>query len=434
MKNGLSEIVFCFGLTATAATSLLNEAVDALRRGDNVTAERKLRTELQTHPDGTEALSFLGVALDNQKRFQEAETHHRRALVLAPDSNSVLDKYAAHQLAMGDESGARKTLAHALEMIPNDGYANLQLAILALKAKDGPEALVYLNRLSPTQQQAPDVAIDRLMALELIGNHTEAVKLGTEILKPQNPDTLYSLAYAWDSLGQPVETLRVLARAVQLAPHRQDIQKSFATSAANLGEYRDALAGWEKYVSLNPADDAGRRERGFAAIHVNKRESGLADLRWYTSRHADDAEGWYELGIAENSIDPTTGVSSFDKALALKPDFTPALSSRGALHYRDGRPEAALPDLERAVKIDPSSAMNQYRLGQVYQALDRLNDAIAHYRRAAELAPNDYQAQFHLANALAEAGQTAESDVLLERIRTWPVRSSFTAKDLIETK
>ena len=81
----------------------------------------------------------------------------------------------------------------------------------------------------------------------------------------------------------------------------------------------------------------------------------------------------------------------------------------------------ALPDLELAAAAEPASPMIQDRLGQVYLALDRLNDALRCFRRAAELAPNDYPTQFHLANALAEAGQTAESDVILERIRTWPV-------------
>ena len=52
------------------------------------------------------------------------------------------------------------------------------------------------------------------------------------------------------------------------------------------------------------------------------------------------------------------------------------------------------------------------------------------FDRAAELAPNDYPAQFHLANALAEAGQTAESDAILERIRNWPVRKDVSLTDL----
>lgn len=426
--------IFAFCALATGAASLLNEAVAALKRGDNISAEKKLRAEIAARPAEAEAWSFLGVSLDNQKKFSEAEAAHRKALALAPRSNSVLDKLATHQLTMGDPAAARKTFAQALAIIPNDGYANLQLATLALKEKKGAEALTYLNRLSPEQRSAPDVVIDRVMALELSGDHAAAIQAEARFQKTANADTLYSLAYAWDALGRPMETLRILARAAELAPTRPDIQKSFAASAANLGQYGPALAAWDRYVKLAPTDDAARRERGFAAIHVNQREAGIAELRWYTGRHPDDAAGWYELAIGESSLDPTAGMPDFDRAIQLKPDFAAALSSRGALRYRDGKPERALPDLERAVKIDPANAMAQYRLGQVYQALDRLQDALVHYRRAAELAPNDYQAQFHLANALAEAGQTAESDRLLERIRNWPARTSAPNPDLVDTK
>lgn len=475
---------------------MLMEGVDALRRGDLPAAESKLRAEIQAHPDDIEALSFLGVALDNQKKFAEADSFHRRALALAPRSNSILDKYASHLLVTGDEAGARKTFLKSLALDSADGYANLELAQMALKDKDGPGALTYLNRLSAEQSGKPDVALRRLVALELSGRNAEAGALaaafrndvewnaaagraladagelsGAEILledalvsnptsfpllfglgvvashaghytrshevleaalrqQPRNADVLYSLAYASDAEQQPKDTFRFLAQAAQVAPERSDIQKSLATAAGNLGEFKASADAWDAYVKLAPADDTGRRERGFANAHLGRVDAGLVDLHWYAARHPADADGWYELGIAESAKDPTTGMSSLDKAIALKPDFAAARSVRGALYYREGKPEAALPDLEFAAAAQPGSAMIQYRLGQVYLALDRLNDAVRYFRRATEIAPDDYPAQFHLANALAQAGQTAESDAILERIRNWPVRQDSSPTDL----
>lgn len=479
---------------ALAAGSFFTEGLDALKRGDFPTAERKLKAELQSHPDEVEALSFLGVALDSQKKFAEADVLHRRALTLAPRSNSILDKYGNHLLVTGDESGARKTFLKSLALDPADGYANLQLAQMALKAKDGPEALTYLNRLSAEQAAKPDVASRRVVALELSGRNTDAIALaaafrndaewnastgraladagkldGAETLfesalassptsfsllfglgvvashtghytrsrevleaalqqQPRNVDVLYSLAYACDAAKQNGDAFRLLAQATQVAPGRVDIQRSLAIAAGNLGEYKASADAWDVYVQLDPNDDTGRRERGFAHAHIGQLDSGLADLRWYVARHPDDAEAWYELGIAESAKDPDTGMSSLDRAIALKPDFAAARSVRGALYYREGKPEAALPDLELAAAGEPGSAMIQYRLGQVYLALDRLSDALRYFRRATELAPNDYPAQVHLANALAEAGQTAESDAIMERIRNWPVRKDVSVE------
>jgi tetratricopeptide (TPR) repeat protein len=491
-------VVFAAWCACSAAGTLLTEGVDALRRGDFPTAETKLRAEIRVHPDDIEALSFLGVALDSLKKFAEADAFHHRALALAPRSGSILDKYGNHLLVTGDETGARKTFLKSLTLDPADGYANLQLAQLALQDKDGSEALKYLNRLSVEQSARPDVALRRVIALELSGRGAEAATLTAEFRndaewnasagraladagelsdaetllenalastpasfplllnlgavasrtghyvrsrdvleaarrqQPRNVDVLYSLAWVYDAVKQTDDAFRVLSEAAQLADGRADIQKSFAIAAGNRGDFKTSAATWDRYVKLDPADETGRRERGFANAHAGQLDAGIEDLRWYAARHPGDADAWYELGIAESARDPATGLLSLDKALDLRPDFAAAHSVRGALYYREGKPETALPDLERAAAAEPRSAMIQYRLGQVYLALDRLNDALVCFRYAARLEPDDYPAQFHLANALAEAGQTAESDAIMERIRNWPVRKDVSLPDLLD--
>ncbi len=119
--------------------------------------------------------------------------------------------------------------------------------------------------------------------------------------------------------------------------------------------------------------------------------------------------------------DPAKGTATLDRAIALKPDFVAARAARGILLYSQNKPEAAVLDLEFAVKQLPPDAPERAslldRLGQTYIALNRLADAVADLRKAAQLAPDDATTQLHLANALAEAGQTQESDTLMERFR-----------------
>src|SRR6185295_12436459 len=56
-------------------------------------------------------------------------------------------------------------------------------------------------------------------------------------------------------------------------------------------------------------------------------------------------------------------------------------------------------------------------LGQTYLALDRAADAVGVLRRAAELEPAESRIQLHFARALADAGKTEESKVVMERFR-----------------
>jgi tetratricopeptide (TPR) repeat protein len=462
----------------------LRSATAALDREDFPAAESALRTELKAHPADTEALSLLGLALDGQKQFTEADATHRRAIAAAPRSATILSRYGWHLLSTGNEKDARDTLLKAAAIDPSDRYTNLQLAQWALRQKDPKTALAWLDHIPAAQQNLPEVATQRLIALDLSGSneatalfnrlsaatendaaagasigwalaqagqfdqaetfltHAHAANpsdfhvlydLGVvalyakhyerarEVLEtarrqqPQNVDALYSLAFAESALHQPESAIRWLVQASQLAPQRADVQRLLAVMANELNAFEDSAAAWDRYATLAPNDDEARRERGFATIHLGKFDAGVADLQWYVSRHPDNAMGHYELGLAESASDRTQGLAELDKALQLDPNFMAARAVRGTLNYLQGKPEAALPDLE-AVAAQTTDTAVLDRLGQTYLALDRTADAIRVLRKAADL-PGEPIVLFHLANALAESGETTESAALMARYK-----------------
>ena len=59
----------------------------------------------------------------------------------------------------------------------------------------------------------------------------------------------------------------------------------------------------------------------------------------------------------------------------------------------------------------------QDRLGQAYLLLERLPEGLRVLRKAAELAPSEAKIQLHVANALAQSGQTAESKIFMNRYK-----------------
>jgi tetratricopeptide (TPR) repeat protein len=251
------------------------------------------------------------------------------------------------------------------------------------------------------------------------GHHGRAKEVLEAALRqqPRNADVLFGLATADEALHEWETAVQLLAQAAKVAPERADIWKMIALTATELDALDDAAAAWDRYMKLQPGDDVARRERGYNLAKMGKLEEATKELAWFAGRHPEDVRGHYEYAQALRTVDIPQAITEYGKALARDPKFVAALSGRGSLYYQEGNPAAALPDLEAAARISPDDGLALDRLGQTYQALDRVGDAVRTLRRAAELAPQDSKTLLHFARALADAGETAESKVVMDRFR-----------------
>jgi Flp pilus assembly protein TadD len=357
------------------------------------------RMAIRRH-SGAEALGYL-------KRLPETDAQN-----LAPIRLAAL--YLAGERADAD------TLARQLSAAGrSDLGLNFSTGILLADAGEFDKAAKFLNQALVLAPADFNVISNLAVVSSHAGDHPRARDLLETALsqQPDNVEVLYLLAHEEQALHQSEAAVGHLARAAKLAPDRPDVQKLLALATSDLGALEDAATAWDRYRKLAPNDDTARRERAYIALQMGQFEQALAELQWFVTRHPDDPVGHYELGVAESKDDGEKGLAHFDKALSLKPDFLPALMARGSLYYQLGKPEAALADLQAVNTSQPGDAVNLDRLGQTYLALDRPADAVKVLRKAAELAPEDGKTQLHFARALADAGQTAESKVVMDRFR-----------------
>ncbi len=451
------------GCVLVAQSDAVGDAVAALERGDLALAEQTLRVELRARPNDTEALDVFGVVLDREKKYAEADEIYRRAIRSPQPSPGLLNNYGNHLLAVGKLADARTVFLEVLALNPAHINARVQLARISLQKKSGSEALSYLTPLPVSAQQSTDIAIVRMQALYVLHRDKEADALFTQISpsaqtdprlnftlgvalasalqydkaetffsraleqQPQNVDVLYDLAAVNAALNHKDAAVQLLAKAGQLAPERADVQLLLARTTAEIGYFGDSVEAWNRYIKLVPGDDAARRERGFAETALGgNTKNGVADIEFFIRKHPNDPVGHYELGVVENSADPTDALAQFNRAIDLKRDFAEAHVARALLNYRQGKPAAALPDLEFAAEREPANANILDRLGQIYVALDRTPDAVRVLQKAAELAPRDSTTLMHLGRALLKAGNKEEASAVMARLRALgPNRSNF---------
>ncbi len=113
----------------------------------------------------------------------------------------------------------------------------------------------------------------------------------------------------------------------------------------------------------------------------------------------------------------------YRQVLSTEPEHPEALHLLGTVAHQVGRPDAAIPLIERAILLDKSNPTFTQSLGGAYVSLGNMlsdrgqrSEAEAAYRRGLTLTPNDAAAHYNLAMLLMEAARFAEAEPSLRRV------------------
>lgn len=87
------------------------------------------------------------------------------------------------------------------------------------------------------------------------------------------------------------------------------------------------------------------------------------------------------------------------KALALCPDYADALTLRGVLELNQNDSQAAIADLDKAIKADGNYAMAYMVMGSALNMESKFDEAIRTLQRGESLAPDLWQAYFEMGKA-----------------------------------
>ncbi|TAM81910.1 MAG: tetratricopeptide repeat protein [Acidobacteria bacterium] len=463
------------------------QAVEAFQQGHYAEAENAARALVRQDTRDARALGLLGVILDAQKKYEEAEPFYLQALRLAPHSASLHNNLGNHYLAQGSVARARAQFLKVVEIDPGHPNANLQLAEMSIKAKDGNSALEYLSHLPESALAGPAPALLHAQALHLAGKTKEAEQaldriaqqagndpriafsigmvdagwnryaeaeeafgqalkadpanfdiqynLGLAALnardfgraldmfqaayrqKPDDPDVLLDLARAYSGAGHDDQAIILLVKAMKLAPKRPDILLAAAQTSERLGFYVDAGNALEKYHRLKPGDDVAWRELGYVLIQTAKLDEGERILSAYVSRHPKDAQGLYELGIAESVRDKGKALAHLNAALALDPSLNGARYARAVLVAQQGKYQESIIDLRKILETEPRNTNALYSLGDDLLMVNRPAEAVKVLAQGAELAPQDPKILQRYSRALLRAGNPAEAQAIMQRFQ-----------------
>ena len=107
--------------------------------------------------------------------------------------------------------------------------------------------------------------------------------------------------------------------------------------------------------------------------------------------------------------DLNASIISFERAIALKPDYAEALFNLGVAHQKLNQPEMAIESYEKALGIQHAYPRVHHNLGIIFYLKDQLNSAIKSFEWAVAYSPNYSEAHYSLGLACQKNRQFEEA-------------------------
>ncbi|KAK7385123.1 hypothetical protein VNO78_30834 [Psophocarpus tetragonolobus] len=148
--------------------------------------------------------------------------------------------------------------------------------------------------------------------------------------------------------------------------HATQLAYEFRTQGDKLaldGKYREALGKWEAALTLAPDVPVVHEQKAQVLLEIGDAWNALKAATRATELDPSWAEAWVTLGRAQlNFGEPDNAIESFDRALALKPEYEEAKDDRKtALHLVKKRKQLHSSGL--------SATQNRYVVGEKDESL-----------------------------------------------------------------
>lgn len=286
-------------------------------------------------------------------------------------------------LQNGDIEGAREMFIVLLEGDPGIAMAHVGIGRIFALEGDHARGIEHFNEALRLQPDLPSAQFFAAEAFEALGEIDDAAACYDAVITrdPARGFAYMRKAQMLERAGRSAEAAEALTAAIRRSPQDARLRTALAGMLSRVGDVERGSAEYRRAIDLQP--DNWYSHFGLGTMHL--RAGSFAPARDALEKAAriapDQAAVQQALGAALTGMgDHARALAAYEKALAV--DATNLRSVVGAALARLalGQHEAALSTLLGAGRIGQRFPPLQKALGDVYLAMDRLQEAVDTYR------------------------------------------------------
>jgi tetratricopeptide (TPR) repeat protein len=386
----------------------------------------KARDQALAQPKSAQASGNLGMVLEAHTLYQPAVPVYQRAVRLDPKDFAWRYYLALCLEKTGQLDEALASVSEGLRIRPDYAPAILKRAELLLKLGRFPESAAALEPFLAKNPGSP-------MALYFMARVKFAQQdfAAADDLYRRATEASPTFGSAWFGLG---ETSKRLGRGAET-------EKDYQLAETHKDHYPPAAD--ELYLEMTKLATGIENRLAEAKRLMNKRDYDRSSriYKEVLKQHPDNLDCLVNLlYIAQypNQATPEEVEDLYQRARAASPQLAEVYMYHGTALRAQGKYDAAVAELDKAIELKPNNAETHAWLADVRERQHRPADAIEQYRIAIAQQPDFRVARLELAKNLLYAGRSKEAiPVLLPALKVedqnTPVAMMFLVQAYVNT-
>ena len=226
-------------------------------------------------------------------------------------------------------------------------------------------------------------------------------------LAPGHVNILTNLSGVLLQQNRPGEARACAEEALAAKPDNIEALLVLADCCARGGALAEALAAYDRVVSLDATIAAAHNNRGLVLEQLGRPAEALASYDRAIALAPQFSDPHVNRGNALD--DPDQALAAYDQALTLNPDLAEAWLGRGNVFYNLGRWDDALAAYDRALALRPDLTLAWLGRGNVFCKLKRNDEGLAAYDQALARTDDLAEAWLGRGNALCDLKRPDEA-------------------------